>query len=72
MAHVRVLYCPVCSGDDQRAASLVAELNGTGHTAEMERGQKNQYDVLVDDKLVFSKEREGRWPTLDEILTALP
>ena len=50
----------------------MAELNGTGHTAEMERGQKNQYDVLVDDKLVFSKEREGRWPTLDEILTALP
>ena len=50
----------------------MAELNGTGHTAEMEQGEKNQYDVFVDDELVFSKQREGRWPELDEILNALP
>ena len=47
-------------------------MNGTGHTAEMQTGEKNQYDVFVDDELVFSKQREGRWPELGEILSALP
>ena len=37
----------------------------------MAAGEKNQYDVLVDDALVFSKQREGRWPELAEILALL-
>ena len=49
----------------------MAELNGTEHSAEMQPGEKNQYDVFVDDELVFSKQREGRWPELGEILNAL-
>ena len=49
----------------------MAEINGTGHTAEMVAGEKSQYDVLVDDELVFSKQREGRWPELAEILDKL-
>jgi predicted Rdx family selenoprotein len=50
----------------------VAEINGTKHSAEMIGGGAGQIDVLVDDTLVFSKEREGRWPELAEILAALP
>ena len=50
----------------------MAEVNGTGHSAEMKPGEKSQYDVFVDDELVFSKQREGRWPALGEILNALP
>jgi Rdx family protein len=50
----------------------VAELNGIGHIAEMAEGERSQYDVLADGKLVFSKQREGRWPELGEILAALP
>jgi Rdx family protein len=50
----------------------VAEINGTEHSAEMVSGEKSQFDVLIDDQVVFSKEREGRWPELSEILTALP
>jgi hypothetical protein len=34
-------------------------------------GQKSQYDVLVDGQLVFSKQREGRFPEAEEILTTL-
>jgi Rdx family len=49
----------------------VAEINGTGHSAEMAPGEKSQYDVLADDKLIFSKQREHRWPELAEILAAL-
>jgi hypothetical protein len=50
----------------------VAEINGTEHSAEMVSGETKQFDVLVDDTLVFSKQREGRWPELAEILAALP
>ena len=50
----------------------MAELNGIGHIAEMAEGEKSQYDVVVDGKVVFSKQREHRWPELAEILAALP
>ncbi len=38
----------------------------------MVSGDKSQFDVFVDDVLVFSKQQEGRWPELTEILAALP
>ena len=50
----------------------MAEINGTEHTAEMVSGENSQFDVFVDETLVFSKQREGRWPELIEILAALP
>jgi hypothetical protein len=50
----------------------VAEINGTEHSAEMISGENSQFDVFVEDTLVFSKQREGRWPELIEILAALP
>jgi hypothetical protein len=50
----------------------VAELNAIGHIAEMTAGEHSQYDVLVDEELVFSKQREQRWPELGEILAKLP
>ena len=72
MANVRILYCPVCNGYDTRSASLVAELNGTGYIAEIQEGEKSQFDVLVDGNLAFSKQREGRFPELAEVLALLP
>jgi hypothetical protein len=50
----------------------VAEINGTGHSAEMVEGDKSQFDILVDERLVFSKQQAGRWPELAEVLAALP
>lgn len=49
----------------------MAELNGVGHVAEMISGEKSQYDVVADGELIFSKQSEGRWPELAEILGAL-
>jgi hypothetical protein len=49
----------------------VAELNGTGHIAEMQEGEKSQFDVVIDGNLAFSKQREGRFPELAEILAEL-
>jgi len=34
-------------------------------------GAKSQFDVLADGKLVFSKQREGRYPEEDEVLALL-
>jgi hypothetical protein len=50
----------------------VAEINGTQHSAEMSRGDKGQFDVLVDGALAFSKRDAGRFPELAEVLDALP
>ena len=50
----------------------MAEINGTGHSAEMVEGAKSQFDVVVDDRLAFSKQQAGRWPELAEVLAALP
>ena len=43
----------------------------TGHSAEIVEGEKSQFDVLADGDLVFSKQREGRFPESPEILAAL-
>ena len=39
--------------------------------AEIVEGAKSQFDVLADGKLVFSKQQEGRFPEVDEIISAL-
>jgi hypothetical protein len=43
-------------------------LNGRGIPASIVEGAKSQYDVLDEGRLVFSKEREGRFPEENEIL----
>ena len=42
-----------------------------GHDASAVEGAKSQFDVVADGTLVFSKQREGRFPEADEILAAL-
>ena len=37
----------------------------------MTPGEKSQFDVVVDGRVVFSKQREGRYPESGEILAAL-
>jgi predicted Rdx family selenoprotein len=43
----------------------------TDHDAEIVEGANGQFDVLADGNLIFSKEREGRFPEVDEIVSAL-
>jgi selT/selW/selH-like putative selenoprotein len=42
-----------------------------GIDAELVPGGNGIFDVFVDGELLFSKDREGRFPTDDEILAAL-
>ena len=46
-------------------------LNERGVDASVVEGAQSQYDVLADGELVFSKQREGRFPEDDEILALL-
>jgi hypothetical protein len=51
--------------------SLVNELNARGIDADAFEGAKSQFDVVRGDDVVFSKQREGRFPELDDILTRI-
>jgi predicted Rdx family selenoprotein len=44
---------------------------GTAHEAEVVSGEKSQYDVVADGNLIFSKQKEGRFPEDDEIIRVL-
>lgn len=46
-------------------------LNEQGHDASAAEGEHSQFDVLANGKLVFSKQRVGRFPDEDEIVAAL-
>jgi hypothetical protein len=46
-------------------------LKSSGFDAVALEGAKSQYDVVRDGELLFSKQREGRFPEPDEILAAL-
>jgi selT/selW/selH-like putative selenoprotein len=50
----------------------VAEIQQrTQSSAKSTPGSKSQFDVFADGELIFSKEREGRFPEHDEILARL-
>ena len=51
--------------------SLAQELESHGHAARAVEGARSQFDVVVEGDVVFSKEREHRFPEHDEILGAL-
>jgi len=46
-------------------------LKEAGHDAVAFEGAKSQYDVVADGTLVFSKQREGRFPEDGEVLALL-
>ena len=46
-------------------------LSEAGHDAAAVEGAKSQYDVVADGNLVFSKQREGRFPEEDELVALL-
>jgi predicted Rdx family selenoprotein len=43
----------------------------TTHEANAVSGKKSQFDVVADGNLIFSKQKEGRFPEHDEIIRAL-
>ncbi len=46
-------------------------LTRRGHDASAREGAEGQFDVVADDRLVFSKQREGRFPDEHEVVRLL-
>ena len=46
-------------------------LQRPGNEAAALEGEKSQYDVVADGAVVFSKQRQGRFPEDDEILALI-
>jgi selT/selW/selH-like putative selenoprotein len=64
---VKIEYCVPC-GYLPRAESLAAEIKTKyGVDAELIQGVKGIFDVYVDDKLIFSRHKEGRFPEPQDI-----
>jgi hypothetical protein len=51
--------------------SLASELERAGHQARAVEGARSQFDVVADGELLFSKQRELRFPEPEEIVAAL-
>ena len=51
------------------AATLKKEL---GVNVKIIKGQKGEFEVVVDGELIFSKTELGRFPEHDEILEKIP
>jgi Rdx family protein len=44
-------------------------LRENGFEASARAGEKSQFDVVADGRLVFSKQSVGRWPEDGEVLS---
>ena len=51
--------------------SLATELERKGHAAAAVEGQRSQCDVVADGDVIFSKQREHRFPEPGEVLAKL-
>jgi hypothetical protein len=51
--------------------SLATQLERQGHQAAAVEGKRSQFDVIADGDLVFSKQREHRFPEPDEIIAKI-
>jgi selenoprotein W-related protein len=73
MVDLEITYCQPC-GHQPRAVEMVSQLLATYGmplnrklTVSLKPADKGVYDVVLDGKLIFSKNQEGRFPTLDEL-----
>ncbi len=73
MVDLEITYCQPC-GHQPRAVDMVNQLLSTygmplnkNLSIALKPADKGVFDVVVDGKLVFSKNKEGHFPTVDEI-----
>ena len=66
---VKIVYCGPC-GYITRANWLKKDLenNVKGAKVVLESGDKGIFNIFVDEKLIFSKYKTGRFPESDEIV----
>lgn len=71
---IEITYCAECAESDQAvglAGKLLARNDEKIEALTIIPGDFGVFDVVVDGKLIFSKGKAGRFPSLDEIEKAL-
>jgi selT/selW/selH-like putative selenoprotein len=67
---IEITYCAECAESDQAvdlARRLLARHDESIETLTIVPGGFGVFDVAVDGRLVFSKDKAGRFPSLEEI-----
>jgi selT/selW/selH-like putative selenoprotein len=67
---VSITYCAECAESDQAidlARKLLARNDDNIETLTIVPGGFGVFDVEVDGRLIFSKDKAGRFPSLEEI-----
>ena len=68
---ITIQYCEMCGGHGQ-ADEVAAEIKKYLQVdASLEDVGKGRLDVLCDDDVIFSKDKEGRFPRPGEIVKLL-
>ena len=68
---IKIKYCSVWNYKP-RAAGLAETLKKElGASAQLIPGSNGVYDVIIDDKTIFSKHQSNRFPENDEIISLL-
>ena len=77
MKSVRIRYCQPCGYMPKafELAKSILDAHGMSYnknlSVAMEPGDHGIFDIFIDDEIVFSKEKEGRWPENSEIVDRL-
>ena len=73
MVDLEITYCQPC-GHQPRAVDMVNELLANYGmplnrklTVSLKPADKGVFDVVLDGKLIFSKQQQGRFPTMDDL-----
>ncbi len=71
---IEITYCAECAESDQAvdlARRLLARHDESIETLTIVPGGFGVFDVEVDGKLIFSKDKAGRFPSIEEIEKSL-
>ncbi len=69
---VEITYCGNCN-HLPRAAGLAAEIRkARGVDAVLVKSSGGVFDVAVDGQVIFSKQKEGRFPEAAELIERIP
>ncbi len=73
MVDLEITYCQPC-GHQPRAMDMVNQLLATYGmplnrklTVSLKPADKGVFDVVLDGQLIFSKNEQGRFPTMDDL-----
>jgi len=68
---IKINYCSVWNYEPRAAGLADAIKKEMGISSELIPGSNGVYDVIMDEKIIFSKHQTKRFPDNDEIITLI-